>query len=135
LYIDGNHKRKVASVRNKGKWLLFKASCLYVRQVAVTCRCGISVVRNLKFLTPFFIFLTIINIILSTNRSYVISPCNTNINIMVVINCLIKMQHIVPIDLINAILVAECFIKHIFKLYRLPNLIISNYRNLFVLDF
>ena len=35
--------------------------------------------RNFKFLTPFFIFLTtIINIILSTNRSYVISPCDTN---------------------------------------------------------
>ena len=35
--------------------------------------------KNLKFLTPFFIFLTIIiNIILSTNHSYVISPYNTN---------------------------------------------------------
>ena len=69
----------IISVGNKGKWLLFKASCLHVRQVAVTCRCGTSVVRNLKFLTPFFIFLTtIINIILSTNRSYVISPCVTN---------------------------------------------------------
>ena len=54
-----------------------KANGHYLRQVAVTCRGGISVVRNLKFLTPFFIFLTI-NIILSTNRSYVISPCNTN---------------------------------------------------------
>ena len=66
-------------VGNKGKWLLFEASCLYVRQVAVTYRGGTSVVRNLKFLTPFFIFLiTIINIILSTNRSYVISLYDTN---------------------------------------------------------
>jgi len=48
-------------------------------------------------------------------------------NIMVVVNRLIKMRHIIPIDLINAILVAKCFIKHVFKLYRLPNLIISNY--------
>jgi len=39
------------------------------------------------------------------------------------------MQHIIPIDLINAILVAKCFIKHIFKLYGLFNLIISNYRS------
>jgi len=38
-------------------------------------------------------------------------------------------------DLIDAILVAECFIKYVFKLHRLPNLIISNYRSQFVLDF
>ena len=43
------------------------------------------------------------------------------INIMVVINRLIKMRYIIPIDLINAILVAKYFIKYIFKLYRLPN--------------
>ena len=36
------------------------------------------------------------------------------------------MRYIIPIDLINAILVAECFIKHVFKLYGLPNLIVSN---------
>ena len=75
------------SVGNKGKWQLYKVSCLnikhiavIVRQVAITCRRSTSVVRNLKFLTPFFVFLTIINIILSTNRSYVISPCDTNSN-------------------------------------------------------
>ena len=39
------------------------------------------------------------------------------------------MQYIIPIDLINTILVAEYFIKYIFKLYRLPNLIISDYKN------
>jgi len=38
-------------------------------------------------------------------------------------------------DLINAILVAKCFIKYIFKLYRLPNLIVSNYRSQFILNF
>ena len=69
----------IISVRNKGKWPLFKASCLYTRQVAVIYCRGTSVVRNLKFLTPFFIFLIIIiNIILSTNCSYVILPCNIN---------------------------------------------------------
>jgi phage gp36-like protein len=50
-------------------------------------------------------------------------------NIIVVIDHFMKMRHIIPIELINAILIAECFVKYIFKLYRLPNLIISNYRN------
>jgi len=54
---------------------------------------------------------------------------NRFINIIVVINRLIKMRHIIPMDLINIILVAKCFIKYIFKLYRLPNLIISNYKS------
>jgi hypothetical protein len=54
---------------------------------------------------------------------------NRFINIIVVINRLIKMRYIIPIDLINAILVVEYFIKYIFKLYRLSNLIISNYRS------
>ena len=39
------------------------------------------------------------------------------------------------IDLINAVLVTEYFVKYIFKLHRLPNLIISNYKSQFVLDF
>ena len=54
---------------------------------------------------------------------------------MVVVNHFIKMQYMVPIDLINTISVAECFIKYVFKLYRLPNLIISNCKSQFVLDF
>jgi hypothetical protein len=56
-------------------------------------------------------------------------------NIIVVVNYLIKMRYIIPIDLINVILVAKYFIKYVFKLYRLPNLIVSNYRSQFVLDF
>ena len=60
---------------------------------------------------------------------------NGFINIMVVVNRLIKMRHIIPIELINAILVAKCFVKYVFKLYRLPNLIISNCRSQFILDF
>jgi hypothetical protein len=46
---------------------------------------------------------------------------------MVVVDRLIKMQYMIFIESINAILVAECFVKHIFKLHRLPNLIISDY--------
>ena len=52
---------------------------------------------------------------------------NRFINIIVVIDRLIKMRYMIPINLINAISVAECFVKYIFKLHRLPNLIISNY--------
>jgi len=47
-------------------------------------------------------------------------------NVIVVVNRLMEMRYIIPIDLINAILVAKYFIKYIFKLYRLPNLIISD---------
>ena len=56
-------------------------------------------------------------------------------NIMVVVNRFIKMQYIIPMDLINAISVAKYFVKYVFKLYRLPNLIISNCGSQFVLDF
>ena len=54
---------------------------------------------------------------------------------MVVVDRLIKMRYMIPIDLINAILVAKCFVKYIFKLHRLPNSIISNYKSQFILDF
>jgi len=69
--------------------------------------------------------------------NFVVNLPNSNgfINIIVVVNRLIKMQYIIPIDSINAILVAKYFIKHVFKLHRLPNLIISNHRSQFVLDF
>ena len=60
---------------------------------------------------------------------------NGFINIIVVVNRLMKIQYIILIDLINTILVAECFVKYIFKLHKLPNLIISNYKSQFVLDF
>ena len=56
-------------------------------------------------------------------------------NIIVVVDCLIKIQYIIPIDLINTISVAIYFIKYIFKLYRLSNLIISNHRSQFILNF
>jgi len=39
------------------------------------------------------------------------------------------MRYIIPIDSINIIAVAKYFIKYIFKLYGLSNLIISNYRS------
>jgi hypothetical protein len=52
---------------------------------------------------------------------------NGFINIIVVVNRFIKMRYMVPIDLINAVSVAECFIRYVFKLHRLPNSIVSNY--------
>jgi len=54
---------------------------------------------------------------------------NGFMNIMVVVNRLIKMWYMISMDLINVILVAKCFVKHVFNLHRLPNLIISNYRS------
>jgi hypothetical protein len=60
---------------------------------------------------------------------------NGFINIIVVVNRLIKMQYIIPIKSINAISVAEYFVKHVFKLHGLPNSIISNCGSQFVLDF
>jgi hypothetical protein len=56
-------------------------------------------------------------------------------NIMVVVDCFIKMQYIIPMESINAISVVKCFVKYIFKLHGLPNSIISNYGSQFVLDF
>jgi len=60
--------------------------------------------------------------------NFIVNLPNSNrfTNIIVAINRLIKMRHIIPIDLINAILVAKYFIKYVFKLHRLPNLIIFN---------
>jgi hypothetical protein len=60
---------------------------------------------------------------------------NGFINIMVVVDYLTKMRYMIPIELINTILVAEYFVKHVFKLYRLPNSIISNCGSQFVLNF
>ena len=36
------------------------------------------------------------------------------------------MRYIIPIDLINIILVAKYFIKYVFKLYRLPVIVLAN---------
>jgi hypothetical protein len=52
---------------------------------------------------------------------------NGFMNIIVVVDYLIKMRYIIPMELINAISVAEYFVKYVFKLHRLPNLIISDY--------
>jgi hypothetical protein len=62
---------------------------------------------------------------------FVVDLPNSNrfTNVIVVVDHLIKIRYMIPIDLINIILVAEYFIKHVFKLYGLPNLIISNYRS------
>jgi hypothetical protein len=48
-------------------------------------------------------------------------------NIIIIVDRLIKMRYMISIKLINTILVAEYFVKNVFKLYRLPNLIIFNY--------
>ena len=44
----------MATTKKELPVLGIKGSSNYIRQIAVICRCGTSVVRNLKFLTPFF---------------------------------------------------------------------------------
>jgi len=68
---------------------------------------------------------------------FVVDLFNSNkfINIIVVINHFIKMRYIIPINSINAILVAKYFVKYVFKLYKFFNLIISNYKSQFILNF
>jgi hypothetical protein len=56
-------------------------------------------------------------------------------NIIIVVDRLTKMRYMIFIKSINAILVAEYFVKYVFKLHRLPNLIISDRGSQFVLDF
>ena len=60
---------------------------------------------------------------------------NRFINIIVVVDRFIKMQYMVPIDSINTVLVAKYFVRYVFKLYRLPNLIMSNYNSQFISGF
>ena len=69
--------------------------------------------------------------------NFVVDLPNSNrfTNIIVVVNHFIKMRYIVPIDLINTVSVAKYFVRYIFKLHKLPNLIISNYKSQFILDF
>jgi hypothetical protein len=60
--------------------------------------------------------------------NFIVDLPNSNrfTNIIVVVDRLIKIWYIIPIDSIDAILVAKCFIKYVFKLHRLPNSIVSN---------
>ena len=44
----------MAIIKKELPVLKIKRNGNYIKQVAITCRCGTSVVRNLKFLTPFF---------------------------------------------------------------------------------
>ena len=59
-FLEEVYKLKVLGIKTSSHYLgQVEASCLYMRQVAVTYYRSISVVRNLKFLTPFSKFLII----------------------------------------------------------------------------
>jgi hypothetical protein len=60
--------------------------------------------------------------------NFIVDLPNSNgfMNIIVVVDRLMKMRYIIPIDSINTVLVAKYFVKYVFKLHRLPNLIISD---------
>jgi hypothetical protein len=61
--------------------------------------------------------------------NFIVDLPNSNgfINIIVVVDRLMKMWYMISIDSINAVLIAEYFIRYVFKLHRLPNLIVSDY--------
>jgi len=46
---------------------------------------------------------------------------------MIVVNQLTKMRHLIPLENIDIDTVAEAFVKHVFKLHRLPDMIISDH--------
>jgi hypothetical protein len=66
---------------------------------------------------------------ISINFIVDLSSSNGFTNIMVVVNRLIKMRHMVPINSINAVSVTEYFVRYVFKLHRLPNSIVSDCRS------
>jgi len=68
---------------------------------------------------------------------FIVDLPNSNrfMNVIVIVDRLMKIRHIIPMDSIDTILVAEYFVKYIFKLYRFFNLIISDYKSQFILDF
>jgi hypothetical protein len=49
----------IVTIKEELLVLEIKVSGYYIRHITVTYRYGTSVVRNFKFLTPFFIFLII----------------------------------------------------------------------------
>jgi UV DNA damage repair endonuclease len=59
---------------------------------------------------------------------FIVDLPNSNgfINIIVVVNRLMKMRYMIFINLINAISVAKYFVKYVFKLHRLSNSIVSD---------
>ena len=50
-------------------------------------------------------------------------------NIIIVIDRLIKIQHIISLKILNIIEITEVFIKNIFKLHELSDMIISDCEN------
>ena len=64
-----------------------------------------------------------------------LSNNNDYINIMIIINQLIKMRHMILLKLLDIIKIAEIFIQNIFKLYKLFDTIIFDHENQFIVIF
>ena len=68
---------------------------------------------------------------------FIINLSNNNdyTNIMIRINQFTKMRHMIFLKLLNIIKIAEVFIQNVFKLYKLSDMIISDYENQFIVIF
>ena len=56
-------------------------------------------------------------------------------NVMIVVNQLTKIRHMISLKTLDIIEVVKVFIKNVFKLHELSDMIISDYENQFILIF
>ena len=68
---------------------------------------------------------------------FIIDLSNNNryTNIMIIVDRLIKLQHLIAFKFLDIEIIVNIFIKNVFKLHRLSNIIISDYDNQFVSTF
>ena len=64
-----------------------------------------------------------------------LSNSNEYMNVMIVVNQLTKMRHMILLKMLDVIEVAEVFTKNIFKLHALPDTIVSDHEDQFILTF
>ena len=68
---------------------------------------------------------------------FVVDLSNNNdyINIMIIVDWLMKMRHMISLKLLDIVKIAEVFTQNIFKLHELSDTIISDHENQFITIF
>ena len=68
---------------------------------------------------------------------FIINLSNNNdyMNIMIIINWFMKIKHMISLKLLDIIKIAAIFIQNVFKLHKLFDTIISDYKNQFIVIF
>ena len=56
-------------------------------------------------------------------------------NVMIVVNQLMKIRHMISLKMLDVIEVAEVFMKNVFKLHELSDMIVSDCGGQFILTF